>query len=46
MATLSFGVAEAPRHGGTPTAVMAAADSALYAAKRGGRNLAEIAKDP
>lgn len=45
MATLSFGVAEAPRHGKTPTALMAAADSALYAAKRGGRNLVEIARD-
>jgi diguanylate cyclase (GGDEF)-like protein len=45
MATLSFGIAEAPRHGRTPTAVLAAADSALYAAKRGGRNLVEIARD-
>ncbi len=45
MATLSFGVAEAPRHGKTPTTLMAAADSALYAAKRGGRNLVEIAQD-
>jgi diguanylate cyclase (GGDEF)-like protein len=45
MGTLSFGVAEAPRHGKTPTAVLAAADSALYAAKRGGRNLVEIARD-
>ncbi len=45
MATLSFGVAEAPRHGKMPTAVLAAADSALYAAKRGGRNLVEIARD-
>ena len=44
MATLSFGIAEAPRHGRTPTAVLAAADSALYAAKRGGRNLVEIAR--
>jgi diguanylate cyclase (GGDEF)-like protein len=45
MATLSFGIAESPRHGKTPTAVLAAADSALYAAKRGGRNLVEIARD-
>ncbi len=41
MATLSFGIAESPRHGKTPTAVLAAADSALYAAKRGGRNRVE-----
>ena len=46
MATLSIGIAEAPRHGRTPTAVLAAADSALYAAKRAGRNLVEIARDP
>ena len=45
MATLSIGIAEAPRHGKTPTAVLAAADSALYAAKRAGRNLVEIARD-
>jgi diguanylate cyclase (GGDEF)-like protein len=45
MATLSFGIAEAPRHGRTPVAVLAAADSALYAAKRAGRNLVEIARD-
>jgi diguanylate cyclase (GGDEF)-like protein len=45
MATLSFGIAEAPRHGKAPPALMAAADSALYAAKRGGRNLVEIARD-
>lgn len=45
LATLSFGIAESPRHGRTPTAVLAAADSALYAAKRGGRNLVEIARD-
>ncbi len=45
VATLSFGIAEAPRHGRTPTAILAAADSALYAAKRGGRNLVEIARD-
>jgi diguanylate cyclase (GGDEF)-like protein len=46
MATLSFGIAEAPRHGRTSAAILAAADSALYAAKRGGRNLVEIARDP
>src|SRR5687767_4566250 len=45
MATLSIGIAEAPRHGRTPTAVLAAADSALYAAKRAGRNLVEIARE-
>jgi diguanylate cyclase (GGDEF)-like protein len=45
VATLSFGIAEAPRHGRSPTAILAAADSALYAAKRGGRNLVEIAPD-
>ncbi len=45
MATLSFGIAESPRHGRTPVAVLAAADSALYAAKRAGRNLVEIARD-
>lgn len=45
LATLSFGIAESPRHGRTPTALLAAADSALYTAKRGGRNLVEIARD-
>ncbi len=44
-ATLSFGLAESPRHGRTPAALLAAADSALYAAKHGGRNLVEIARD-
>jgi len=44
-ATLSFGIAESPRHGRTPTAVLAAADTALYSAKRGGRNLVEVARD-
>jgi diguanylate cyclase (GGDEF)-like protein len=45
LATLSFGIAESPRHGRSPTAVLAAADTALYAAKHGGRNLVEIARD-
>lgn len=44
-ATISFGIAESPRHGRAPTALLAAADSALYVAKRGGRNLVEIARD-
>lgn len=34
--SLSIGIAEAPRDGLTPAAVMAAADAALYAAKRQG----------
>jgi len=45
LGTLSFGIAESPRHGKTPTALLAAADSALYEAKRGGRNLVEIAQE-
>jgi diguanylate cyclase (GGDEF)-like protein len=36
--TLSIGVAEFPRHGVTPEAVLGAADAALYKAKRAGRN--------
>jgi len=46
LGTLSFGIAESPRHGKTPAALLAAADSALYEAKRGGRNLVEIAQEP
>jgi diguanylate cyclase (GGDEF)-like protein len=41
--TLSFGVAEAPRDGLTPAAVMAAADAALYGAKRRGGDAVLVA---
>jgi diguanylate cyclase (GGDEF)-like protein len=41
--TLSMGVAESPRHGTTVSSLLAAADSALYKAKRGGRNTVEVA---
>ncbi|HEX2451301.1 MAG TPA: sensor domain-containing diguanylate cyclase [Gemmatimonadales bacterium] len=43
--TLSIGVAEAPRHGSTVGALLAAADTALYRAKRGGRNTVEVADE-
>jgi diguanylate cyclase (GGDEF)-like protein len=43
--TMSIGIAEAPRHGATSAALLAAADAALYAAKRGGRDAAEVAPD-
>ena len=36
--TLSLGVASFPEHGGTGETVLQAADAALYAAKRAGRN--------
>jgi diguanylate cyclase (GGDEF)-like protein len=36
--SVSVGMAEAPRHGVTPAAVLASADGALYAAKRRGGN--------
>lgn len=36
--SLSIGVAEYPRHGDSVEAIIAAADAALYRAKRGGRN--------
>jgi len=42
--SLSMGIAEAPRHGVTPDAVIGAADAALYRAKRGGRNAVETAE--
>jgi len=40
--TLSIGIAESPRHGTTVSGVLAAADTALYRAKRGGRNSVEV----
>jgi len=44
-ASMSFGIAEAPRDGLTPAAVVAAADAALYAAKRQGGNAVVVADD-
>jgi diguanylate cyclase (GGDEF)-like protein len=41
--TLSMGIAESPRHGTTVSSVLAAADTALYNAKRAGRNTVEVA---
>jgi diguanylate cyclase (GGDEF)-like protein/PAS domain S-box-containing protein len=42
----SFGVAEFPRHGRTSDELIAAADSALYAAKAAGRNLVNVSSAP
>jgi diguanylate cyclase (GGDEF)-like protein len=42
--TLSMGIAEAPSHGTTVSSILAAADTALYRAKRGGRNAVEVAE--
>jgi diguanylate cyclase (GGDEF)-like protein len=41
--TLSMGIAESPRHGTTVSSILAAADTALYKAKRAGRNTVEVA---
>jgi len=43
LCTLSMGIAESPRHGTTASSVLAAADTALYKAKRSGRNAVEVA---
>jgi diguanylate cyclase (GGDEF)-like protein len=43
MVTISVGVAAFPQHGTSPKELMAAADSALYEAKRGGRDQVVVA---
>jgi diguanylate cyclase (GGDEF)-like protein len=40
---VSIGIAAAPRHGTTVSSLMAAADAAMYKAKRAGGNRAEVA---
>jgi len=42
---VSIGVAAAPEHGTTVSSLMAAADAAMYKAKRAGGNRAEVAGD-
>ncbi len=43
MVTISVGVAAFPEHGMSPKELMAAADAALYEAKRGGRDQVVVA---
>lgn len=43
MLTISVGVAVFPQHGAAPKELMAAADAALYEAKRGGRDQVAVA---
>ncbi|MGC9669870.1 GGDEF domain-containing protein [Planosporangium sp. 12N6] len=45
-ATVSVGLAVMPRDGGTPQALLQAADQALYAAKRAGRNRVYTTQGP
>jgi diguanylate cyclase (GGDEF)-like protein len=44
--TVSIGVASFPQHGATMETLLAAADEALFQAKRGGRNCALAAQGP
>ena len=44
--TISIGIAEAPRDGASPQAVVAAADAALYQAKAAGRDRVVVTLDP
>jgi len=46
MLTISVGVAALPQHGKSPKELMAAADAALYEAKRGGRDRVVTALSP
>jgi diguanylate cyclase (GGDEF)-like protein len=46
MVTISVGVAAFPAHGTSPKELMAAADAALYEAKRGGRDQVVVASAP
>ena len=43
--TISLGVAESPQHGSNAGSILAAADAALYEAKRAGRNTVALAAD-
>ena len=45
MITISVGVASFPEHGTSPKELMAAADAALYEAKRGGRDQVVVASE-
>jgi len=44
MITISLGVAVFPQHGATPGQLIAAADAALYEAKRNGRDQVATAR--
>lgn len=44
--TVSLGLAESPTHGGTASDLLAAADAALYRAKRSGRDTVSLPETP